>query len=590
MTNGTKYYYKVAAVNTAGTSGLSAEASATPEPGVPSAPTGLTATAGNSSVALSWTASSGATSYNVYRGTVSGGESTTPIASGIAATSYSDTGVTNGTKYYYKVAAVNAGGTSGLSAEASATPEPAIPSAPTGLTATAGNASVALSWTASTGTTSYNVYRGTTSGGESTTPIASGNCATSYTDTSVTNGTKYFYKVAAVNAGGTSALSAEASATPEPGVPSAPIGLTATAGNASVALSWTASTSATSYNVYRGTTAGGESTTPVASGIAATSYSDTSVTNGTKYFYKVAAVNAGGTSALSAEASATPEPAVSTPSTPTVTVAPALATPDSGSILSVTVAVTGAGGTPTGTVVLSGGGYTSVAETLASGSYTFTIPSNSLNLGTDMLTVSYSGDSNYAGGTGTANVTVTASAFSLLASAPSPVAPGVPATSSVTVSTTTGYSGTVALTCSLTSSPAGATDLPTCSGGTSAMTLGGGTTAVTATVTVNSTPASIATARPGAGGKDGGWAGGGAVLALLLFLGIPVRRRSWRLMLSALALMAALGSMTACTSPLKLTNPSQQGTSAGSYTFTVTGTGSPLVSPAPSATFAVTIN
>ena len=98
------------------------------------------------------------------------------------------------------------------------------PSAPTGLAATAGNASVALSWTASTGATSYNVYRGTTSGGESATPIASVITTTSYTDTSVTNGTKYYYKVAAVNAGGTSALSAEASATPEPGVPSAPTG------------------------------------------------------------------------------------------------------------------------------------------------------------------------------------------------------------------------------------------------------------------------------------------------------------------------------------------------------------------------------
>jgi hypothetical protein len=120
--------------------------------------------------------------------------------------------------------------------------------------------------------------------------------------------------------------------------------------------------------------------------------------------------------------------------------------------------------------------------------------------------------------------------------------------------------------------------------------LGGGSTTVTTTITVNSTPAGIATARPGAEGNGKGWASGGAVLALLVILGIPVRRRSWRLMLSILALMAALGSMTACTSPLKLTNPSQVGTSAGSYTFTVTGTGSPLISPAPTATFTVTID
>lgn len=231
-----------------------------------------------------------------------------------------------------------------------------------------------------------------------------------------------------------------------------------------------------------------------------------------------------------------------------------------------------------------------MAETLTSGSYTFAIPANSLSPGTDTLSVSYSGDSNYAGDTGTASVTVMTSAFSLVASAPAPVAPGLPTTSIVTVSTTTGYSGAITLTCALTSSPAGATNLPTCSSSSSTMTLGGGTTTVMATVTVNSTPASIAMARPGADAKGSGWLGGGSVLAFLVFLGIPARRRSWRLMLSVLALMVALGSLTACSSVFKLSSPSQQGTTAGSYTFTVTGTGSPLVTPAPTATFTLTIN
>ena len=71
---------------------------------------------------MSWTASSGATSYNVYRGTSAGGESTTAIATGITTTSYTNIGLTNGTAYYYKVAAVNSSGTSGYSNEASATP------------------------------------------------------------------------------------------------------------------------------------------------------------------------------------------------------------------------------------------------------------------------------------------------------------------------------------------------------------------------------------------------------------------------------------------------------------------------------------
>jgi fibronectin type 3 domain-containing protein len=181
----------------------------------PPAPTGLTATAGNAQVSLSWTASTGATSYNVYRGTSAGGESPTPIATSVTATSYLNTGLTNGTTYYYKVAAVNSAGTSALSAEVSATPKVSPPPAPTGLTATAGNAQVSLSWTASAGAASYNVYRGTSAGGENSKPVATGLTATSYVNTGLINGRTYYYKVAAVNAGGTSPLSNEASATPK---------------------------------------------------------------------------------------------------------------------------------------------------------------------------------------------------------------------------------------------------------------------------------------------------------------------------------------------------------------------------------------
>jgi len=66
----------------------------------PAAPTGLAATPGNAQVNLTWTASSGATSYNVYRGTTAGGESATAIVTGVTGTSYSNTGLTNGTAYY----------------------------------------------------------------------------------------------------------------------------------------------------------------------------------------------------------------------------------------------------------------------------------------------------------------------------------------------------------------------------------------------------------------------------------------------------------------------------------------------------------
>jgi hypothetical protein len=87
--------------------------------------------------------------------------------------------------------------------------------------------------------------------------------------------------------------------------PTAPGNLTGVAGSGKVALSWTASTGATAYNVYRGTAYDGEATTPIAT-VSGTSYSDTSVTNGTLYFYEVAATNSVGISPDSNQITTTP--------------------------------------------------------------------------------------------------------------------------------------------------------------------------------------------------------------------------------------------------------------------------------------------
>jgi fibronectin type 3 domain-containing protein len=236
----------------------------------------------------------------------------------VTTTSFTDTGLANGTTYYYKVAAVNAAGTSPQSGEAPATPQPAAtaPTAPQSLTATAGNGTVQLSWSAPASTggaavTGYNVYRGTSPGGESGTPVATSVTTMSFTDNPLTNGTIYYYTVKAVNSAGPSPSSNEASATPQATVPSAPLGVTASAGSGSVTVSWSAPATnggspVTGYNVYRGTSPGGESGTPVAANVATTSFTDTGLTNGTTYYYKVAAVNAAGTSPQSGEASATP--------------------------------------------------------------------------------------------------------------------------------------------------------------------------------------------------------------------------------------------------------------------------------------------
>ena len=96
---------------------------------LPGAPTTLSAVAvSNSEIDLSWTAASGVVaSYTVYRGTTSGGEPASPVATAITQTTYADKSLTQGQNYYYKVTAVNAAGEGPASNEATAqATQPAI--------------------------------------------------------------------------------------------------------------------------------------------------------------------------------------------------------------------------------------------------------------------------------------------------------------------------------------------------------------------------------------------------------------------------------------------------------------------------------
>ena len=90
----------------------------------------------------------------------------------------------------------------------------------------------------------------------------------------------------------------------------------------------------------------------------------------------------------------------------TVTVTPTWSVISANQSLTVTVTVTGGGSTPTGVISLQGGGYFSSAVTLSSGSYTFTIPADSMTAQSVTLVASYSGDSTYSSASGTANLTV----------------------------------------------------------------------------------------------------------------------------------------------------------------------------------------
>ncbi len=172
-------------------------------------PTNLTATAGNAVVTLTWTASNGATGYNVKRSTTNGGPYTQLAAPTSA--SYADSSVSNGTTYYYVVSALDAAGESSNSVQASATPTMPL-AAPTNLVGTPGNAQASLTWSASTGATGYHVKRSTTTGGPYTQIAAP--TATSYVNTALTNGTTYYYVVSAINLTSESANSTQVNVTP----------------------------------------------------------------------------------------------------------------------------------------------------------------------------------------------------------------------------------------------------------------------------------------------------------------------------------------------------------------------------------------
>jgi fibronectin type 3 domain-containing protein/streptogramin lyase len=301
LSNGITYYFVVRAVNSAGESGNSNEVNATPQP-PPNPPTNLSATAGNGQATLTWNASIGATSYNVYYSQTAGGPYTVNGGS-TTNTNITVTGLNNGLSYYFVVTAVNSlGEESGYSNMSGVT---LISGAPTNLTASAGNGQATLTWNASLGATSYNIYYGTTSGGPYPNKLSTTN--TSYTVTGLSNGITYYFVVTSINAGGESGYSNSANVTPEP-PPPAPSNLVATAGHAQVSLSWNASTGATGYNIYYGTTAGGPYTINGGS-TTNTNATVSGLSNGTPYYFVVTAVNSlGEESGYSNQASANPQP------------------------------------------------------------------------------------------------------------------------------------------------------------------------------------------------------------------------------------------------------------------------------------------
>ena len=320
LTNGTRYDFRVLAHNAAGNSASSNIAINIPRT-VPSAPRSLTATTGPGRVTLRWIApasSGGAaiTDYVIQR-SPNGTTAWVTINDGVRATTgYVVTGLTNGTRYYFRVLAKNTAGTGPSSNVVNAIPR-TVPSAPRTLTATPNNMSgqMRLTWLAPasngfSAVTDYIVQRSPNGSSGWVTVNDGVQATTGYTVTGLVNGTRYYFRVLAHNAAGNGLSSNVVNQIPRT-VPGAPR-LRAYPGTARVALTWTPPTSTggtpiTRYAVHRSTspTTGWVYLTTTAAPTSR-SFNAMGLRNGVRYYFRIVAINGAGVGAWSAYVSAVP--------------------------------------------------------------------------------------------------------------------------------------------------------------------------------------------------------------------------------------------------------------------------------------------
>jgi fibronectin type 3 domain-containing protein len=305
---GTVYCYFVRAVNASGQSDYSGYSDYASAATKALAPTGITAAALSASeIQVSWNAVSGAVNYKVYFAASSSGMKTQ--AGTAATTTYTHTGLTAGTTYYYFIIAVTGVSESDYSVSANAITAPGVP---TNLRVTTPDlditaTSVYLRWNSVTGATSYKVYSAFSADGEKTLVVTTGNLSSpSYTHTGMLSGTTYYYFVTASNGSGEGAYSAYLMVTTKP---AAPTGVTATAqSTTSIQVTWNAVAGATSYKVYfRRNTQVGLATQAGTVTAPAVSYTHTGLTAAT-YNYYIVTVTAAGESDYSAYTTAASMP------------------------------------------------------------------------------------------------------------------------------------------------------------------------------------------------------------------------------------------------------------------------------------------
>ena len=334
--NGTGYNIQLKAINSVGSSATAAIFSGnpvTPTAGitVPGAPTGLSATPGDATIALSWTApaNNGGALVTNYSYSTDGGTTFKAFAPANAGTSATITttsltpfpALVNGTAYNIQLKAINSAGSSATAAIFSGNPvTPAagatVPGTPRSLGATPGNRTIALTWAVPTSNGGADItnYSYSTDNGVTFKPFTPASTATSATlerDSSanqlLVNGTEYNIRLKAINSVGSSATAAIFTGNPVTPrtVPDAPTGLSATPGDVSISLTWTAPASNGGADItnYEYSTDGGSTfrafSNPSVTGTTATislSSEGLGLENGTDYNIQLKAINAAGSS------------------------------------------------------------------------------------------------------------------------------------------------------------------------------------------------------------------------------------------------------------------------------------------------------
>ncbi len=308
LTNGTAYTFTVSAINAVGEGLPSSNSNSVTPATVPGVPVIGTATGGDASATVTWTApaSNGSPITNYAITTYVGGTSGTTVTVGNV-TGDTVTGLTNGTAYTFTVSAINAVGEGLPSSNSNSVTPATVPGVPVIGTATGGDASATVTWTApaSNGGAAVTGYLiSTYVGGTAEIATTVGN-VTSDTVTGLTNGTAYTFTVSAINAVGEGLPSSNSNSVTPATVPGVPVIGTATGGDASATVTWTAPASNGGSAVTGYTVTAADSTTPANGGQACTwttgplTCSVTGLTNGDSYTFTVTATNGVGIGASS---------------------------------------------------------------------------------------------------------------------------------------------------------------------------------------------------------------------------------------------------------------------------------------------------